>query len=129
MDDWTNYIMSIAKDLLKKQTHFDSIEEQFEDIEKYCFGLSHNVLSSTRMSDNPEFHFNYDVGKWINSESKLFNFKHNVQAKLKFILTRKQNVMIQDKLQIFGNSSTGLLQTIKRIPRQNLWRIPICVNQ
>ena len=129
MDDWTNYIMSIAKDLLKKQTHFDSIEEQFEDIEKYCFGLSHNVLSSTRMSDNPEFHFNYDVGKWINSENKLFNFKHNVQSKLKFILTTKQNVMIQDKLQIFGNSSTGLLQTIKRIPRQNLWRIPICVNQ
>jgi len=129
MDDWTNYIMSIAKDLLKKQTHFDSIEEQFEDIEKYCFGLSHNVLSSTRMSDNPEFHFNYDVAKWINSENKLFNFKHNVQSKLKFILTTKQNVMIQDKLQIFGNSSTGLLQTIKRIPRQNLWRIPICVNQ
>ena len=129
MDDWTNYIMSISKTLLQNQTNFDTIKEEFENIEKYCFGLSHNILSETRMNDNPEFVFNYDIGKWAkSSEKKLLDFKYDTPSKLKFILTKKQNNMIEDKLQIFGNSSTGLLQTIKRIPRQNLWRIPISIN-
>jgi radical SAM superfamily enzyme YgiQ (UPF0313 family) len=129
MDDWTNYIMSIAEKLLKQQLTFEGIKEQFENIKNYCFGLSHNVLSSNRMNDNPEFIFNYDVKRWgDSSEGILTNYQNLSPVKLRFILTEKQNKMIQDKLEIYGNSPAGLLQTIKRIPRQNLWRVPIFEN-
>ncbi|RZD43878.1 MAG: radical SAM protein [Thaumarchaeota archaeon] len=129
MDDWTNYITSIAENLLKFKLSSNKVKEQFEDIKKYCFGLSHNVLNSDRMDDNPEFIFNYDIKKWdANDEEILSNCRNISPVKLKFIVSEKQNQLIEDKLNIFGRSLEGILQTIKRIPRKNLWRTPIPVN-
>ena len=129
MDDWTNYIMSIAENLLKIKSSSSKVKEQFEDIKKYCLGLSHNVLHSDRMNDNPEFIFNYDIKKWADDEEGILsNYRNISPVKLKFIVLEKQNRLIEDKLNIFGNSLVGVLQTIKRIPRTSLWRTPILID-
>ena len=121
--------MSIAENLLKIKSSSSKVKEQFEDIKKYCLGLSHNVLHSDRMNDNPEFIFNYDIKKWADDEEGILsNYRNISPVKLKFIVLEKQNRLIEDKLNIFGNSLVGVLQTIKRIPRTSLWRTPILID-
>tara|TARA_B110001454_G_scaffold55789_1_gene54531 strand:- start:477 stop:635 length:159 start_codon:yes stop_codon:yes gene_type:complete len=44
--------------------------------------------------------------------------------KIRFNITQEQFDIVENKLEIFGNSDVGMGQVIKRIPRQMLWRKP-----
>ena len=131
MDDWTNYTLKIAEDLLLENKRMDEeTTKQFNDIANYCRGVSHNPLGGDRTSTNPKFNFNYDIQKWINEikDIKLKEFKFS-STKIEFILSNDQVQLVEDKLTIFGNTPSGRSQAIKRIPIQMLWRIPrIIVN-
>jgi len=85
-----------------------------------------NPLGKDRMFTNPEFDFEHDLINWLKNENKsLTNFKMNTKIKIKFILNEKQFKIVEDKLEIFGNSPSGRSQVIKRTPIEMLWRTPI----
>lgn len=82
------------------------------------------------MSTNPEFVFDYDIIRWLDSEeTPLVQFKLDMKIKLAFRLTKDQYKIVQDKLEIFGDTPVGMGQVIKRIPRKMIWRNPIIENK
>lgn len=130
IDEWTNYVLSISKDLLLENGKFtEEIENQFYDISNYCKGISFNILNKDSMKTNPHYEFNYDVEKWLKdiSTRTLNEFKLSQKYKIIFKLTEEQNDVIQHKLDIFGDTPVGRGQVIKRIPRKMLWRYPTVI--
>lgn len=129
--DWTRYILDIAQELLQENwKNDDEINQQFKNISNYCYGLCHNLMGSDRMSTNPEFVFDYDIIRWLDSEEiPLVQFKLDMKIKLAFRLTKDQYKIVQDKLEIFGDTPVGMGQVIKRIPRKMIWRNPIIENE
>ena len=131
MDDWTNYILLIAKELFLEDGKFnEETEAQFYDVSNYCKGISFNTISADSMNTNPEYEFQYDIKKWIDNltESTLNEFKFPSKKKISFKLEKEQFEVIQHKLDIFGGTTVGKGQVIKRIPRKMLWRHPVLVN-
>jgi len=127
IDDWTEFVEKVARDLLEKNTNYDELfEKKFSNVINYCKGLSHNTLGSSRMETNPEFIFNYDIISWLSSDdnSSLDNFKLDQPMKIRFNISQEQFDIVENKLEIFGDSDIGMGQVIKRIPRQMLWRKP-----
>ncbi len=129
MDDWTEHILKIGHNLLQKNNLLiNETKKQFQSISEYCRGLSHNPLGRDRMNTNPEFSFEYDIVSWINSldEEPLEKFKYDSAKKFIFTLTNEQFKLIEDKLQVFGDTTEGKSQVIKRLGEGLLlWRNPI----
>ena len=131
MDEWTEHILKIGHDLLKKNNLLSfEIEKQYQAISEYCKGLSHNPLGRNRMNTNPEFSFEYDIISWINSpdEKPLENFKYESPKKFLFKLTDEQFKFIENKLETFGDTTEGKSQVIKRSSVDLLWRKPILIS-
>jgi radical SAM superfamily enzyme YgiQ (UPF0313 family) len=131
VDEWTDYILSIAKDLLIENEKFSSeVQIQFKNISNYCKGLSFNILNENSMDTNPEFEFNYNIENWLkdSTQKSLIEFKTIKPEKIIFKLTKEQNDVIKHKLDIFGDTPVGKGQVIKRIPRKMLWRFPANVS-
>ncbi len=111
MDEWTEYALSTANDLLQKGvTWNEEIERQFHDVGNYCRGRCHNPLGKDRMQTNPEFTFYYDIIKWLsdNSDNMLLDeCKLPEPVKTVFKLTDeqyKQNLETHDNLTISGSN-------------------------
>ena len=105
MDDWLDHIIKIAKELFIEENKFDiMLEEQFLAITNYCRGLSYNILAKDRMDTNPEFVFNYDIGKWLNNTTTLplSDFKI-ASSKIMFCLTHQLYQLVQETIAMYGN--------------------------
>lgn len=133
MENWTEYALSQAKELLEEKLHFNAeLKRQFNDISNYCRGLSFNTLGEDRLVTNPEFVFNYDVKRWIEQQQEadkrgemafsLDKFKFEGRSKLTFQITDKQYKLVQDNLDIYGKSFVGMGQVLTRIHARDLWR-------
>ena len=111
MDEWTEYALSIANDLLRKDvTWNEEIEKQFHDVGNYCRGRCHNPLGKDRMQTNPEFTFYYDIIKWLsdNSDNMLLDeCKLPEPVKTVFSLTNEQYKFINDTLDLYGDNLIG----------------------
>ena len=79
------------------------------------------------MNTNPEYLFEYDIISWLNSVSgkPLKDFKNDSPKKIVFQLSDEQFKFIEDKLDIFGDTTEGKSQVIKRSSMDLLWRKPI----
>ena len=126
MDEWCEHILQIGKELLQKNNSSSEILEQYNAVSDFCRGLSYNPLGENRFETNPQFSFNYDIQKWLELESdkKLGSFKLTSPQEIIFKLSEEQYRYVEDKLEIFGTSSVGKSQTIKRTPIELLWRKP-----
>lgn len=127
MDDWTEYTLHIAYELLQeKKSIDDELNLQFNDISNYCRGLGFNTLGQNRLDTIPESEFHYDLIAWLKDDDdlKLEKFRLTKPSRIKFILTLEQYKLVQDKLNIFGNTTVGRSQAIKRTPLEMLWRKP-----
>ena len=125
MNEWCEHIINVAKELLEKNNSFNSkIIEQFDSVSNFCRGLSFNPLGNNRLETNPKFLFHYDIEKWLKSSKNenLRFFRLDSPYELVFKLTEQQYRYVQDKLNIFGTTSVGKSQTIKRTPIELLWR-------
>ena len=132
MEDWTEYLLNIAYDLIKeKQLNNIDWQNQLKDVSNYCRGISHNVLGNDRMRSNPQFNFQYDVPKWLanNDELPLNIFKVFPKISIKFLLSDEQYKLVQDNLEIYGDSPNGKGQVLKKIPKQVLWRHPVTLDK
>ena len=128
MDDWTEHVIEAARILIKNSNNYnDEFENQFESVANYCKGLSHNVLGQDRLDTNPEYEFEYDIPSWLSPKTnlKLNNFKLNTKLKISFQLDDEQFKMVQDNIDIYGNSRIGKSKTLKMLPNQKLWRHPL----
>ena len=129
MDEWTEYALSIANDLLCKNVIWnEEIEKQFHDVGNYCRGRCHNPLGKNRMQTNPEFTFYYDIIKWLsdNSDNMLLDeCKLPEPIKTVFSLTNEQYKFINDTLDLYGDNLIGKTKARLLESTQTIWRKPI----
>ena len=127
MDDWTEYVLKTAYELLEeKENKNEEIEQQFLNVANFCRGISHNPLEKNRMSTNPKFDFHYNVPKWLKDNNlKLLNFKLSKPLPIEFRYSEEQSKIIQDNLDFYGDNLIGKTKALKAIPFQMLWRKPI----
>jgi hypothetical protein len=129
MDDWTEYVISIAKELLGNSglTSKETLEE-FNDIGNYCRGTSHNPLGNDRLNTNPKFLFKHDIIKWLADKSnvlKISECKLKTPIEMSFNLTKEQFKIVQDTSNMYGDSLIGRTKTLKMVSQQSLWRNPL----
>ena len=128
MEDWTEYLLNIAYDLIKeKELKNIDWQDQLKEVGNYCRGISYNVLGNDRMQKNPRYEFEYDIPKWLanKDELPLKIFKLVEKTPILFVLSKEQYKLVQDNLEIYGDSPNGKGQVLKKIPKQMLWRRPI----
>lgn len=127
MDEWTDYILKIAYEILKELDQFGTeVEKQFVAVSNYCKGIAHNTLGNDRMLTNPEFEFEYNIIQWLEdpNESPLGNFKRSTPYRIQFQLTDEQFKSIQDTLNMYGETTVGRSKALRMISSTNLWRRP-----
>ena len=76
------------------------------------------------MQTEPKFILDYDIMIWMNSgiSSSLSNFKNIKRKKTEFKLTEELYSLVEDNLNVFGNTPSGRSQVIKVVPESKLWR-------
>ena len=126
MDDWTEYLIKIVHQITSNKKNDPKFQIQLNDVSNYCKGLCHNIMGSDRLNTNPEYELNYDITHWLDNpeELSLESFVFSTPQKIIFTLTDEQFTIVDDELNIYGNSPVGRGQALKRIPIGKLWRKP-----
>ena len=132
MQDWTEYVISLGKTLLlENNITYESKIKQFDDVANYCRGLTHNVMELDNTLEPVEFTFKYDVEKWSANPdiaSKIIEeFQFDELKTMKFTYTKEEIELFQSNMNIYGISTNGIAQLLKRLPRYVLWRHPSIV--
>jgi radical SAM superfamily enzyme YgiQ (UPF0313 family) len=131
MDDWTEYVISLAKTLLLENNVSDPLTlEQFDDVANYCRGSAFNVMKLNPNLNNIEFQFKYDIKNWYDDSngSHVEEFHFNKTRKIMFDYTIKEIELFKNNMSIYGTSTTGIAQTLKRLPKFALWRNPLLIS-
>jgi len=125
LSDWTEFVLQISENMLKQKNKMsEQVNQQFSSVSNYCRGLGYNILGEDRMQTEPKFILDYDIMIWMNSgiSSSLSNFKNIKRKKTEFKLTEEQYSLVEDNLNVFGNTPSGRSQVIKVVPESKLWR-------
>ena len=126
MDEWTEYVLKIAYDMLCENKKIDDeIEHQFCDISNYCRGKCHNPLGENRLETNPKFIFDYGIDEWLDDKLgtlPLSEFKLSKPSKFIFTLNPEQFKIIQDNVDLFGHSTVGYTRALKHVQERMFWR-------
>jgi len=125
LSDWTEFVLQISENMLKQKNKMsEQVNQQFSSVSNYCRGLGYNILGEDRMQTEPKFILDYDIMIWMNSgiSSSLSNFKNIKRKKTEFKLTEEQYDLVEDNLNVFGNTPSGRSQVIKVVPESKLWR-------
>lgn len=129
MNDWVEHVIITAQNLIQLKKWDKITEKQFKSICDYCRGLSHNVMGEDRMKTIPKYQFNYDVKNWVNEKNDLSieDFKMDIKE-IEFILTEEQFKVVQNNIDVYGDSQIGKSKALKMIPIKKLWRTPTETN-
>jgi radical SAM superfamily enzyme YgiQ (UPF0313 family) len=126
MDEWTEYVIDTARNLLKENDKFDEeLKRQFEDVANFCRGLGHNPLGGNRMETNPEFTFSYDIPKWLDETNDTLSLDECIlrnKTKAIFKLTDEKFKVVEDSLNLFDTSFNGYYKGLKMLPQSVLYR-------
>ena len=126
MDEWTEYVITVAHDLLQENNKFDEeLEMQFRDVANFCRGKGHNPLGKNRMETNPEFTFNYDIPKWLDDNYDKLSLDECVlrnSTKGIFKLSDEKFTVVEDNLNLFGTTFNGYYKGLKMLPQHVLYR-------
>ena len=128
MDDWTEHVIQTTSNLIKKRPEFnEDLESEFKSVTNFARGLSHNVLGEDRLETNPEYYFMYDIPRWLSPKNtkKLNELKLDSKIKVSFALDDEQYKIVQDNIDVYGDSHIGRSKTLKMTPNQKLWRKPL----
>ena len=130
ISDWTEFTLQLSEKILNQDKKIDeSVNQQFLSVSRYCQGLGYNILGKDRMQTEPKFFLDYNVMAWMNAKtsSSLNNFKNKNGKEVIFKLTKEQFDLVQDNLEIFGDTPTGRSQVIKVVPESKWWRHSVTI--
>lgn len=125
MDQWTEYVLIIAKQLLQENDNFEKVRDEFEEIANFCRGTTYNPLGKDRQSTNPEFTFRFNIEKWMKENSdelKLGMFLLPKPTKGIFRLSDEKYKVVDDSLNLYGNTFSGIYKGLKMVPQEVLCR-------
>ena len=126
MDDWNEYIISLARELLEQKHVVDEyVEQQFQDVANYCRGLTHNILGHDRMKTNPIYEFKHDIQKWLSdNNSILSSYRLSKPEKISFIFSEEKFNLVEEDLDKFGKNTTGITRMFFDLPIEDFLRKP-----
>ena len=125
MDQWTEYVLIIAKQLLQENDNFEKVRDEFEEIANFCRGTTYNPLGKDRQSTNPEFTFRFNIEKWMKENSdelKLGMFLLPKPTKGIFRFSDEKYKVVDDSLNLYGNTFSGIYKGLKMVPQEVLCR-------
>ena len=126
MDEWTEYVLAVAYDLLQENNKVDEeLEIQFNDVANFCRGKGHNPLGKNRMETNPKFIFNYDIPKWLDDNYDKLSLDECVLRNKTtgiFKLSDEKFTVVEDNLNLFDNTFNGYYKGLKMLPQHVLYR-------
>jgi len=131
MPEWTEYVIKLAKTLLNENNiPEEKYLEQFNDISNYCRGLTHNTLELNSDLSNPEFSFKYNIEKWVldYTDQTIDKFEFSTLRKIMFMYTPEELKLFRNNMDIYGITTNGMAQVLKRIANIYLWRKPITIS-
>jgi radical SAM superfamily enzyme YgiQ (UPF0313 family) len=126
MDAWTEYTLKITENLLISNNKFNiETKKEFDNIANYCKGLSFKPLTRNRMDFSPEFIFNFDIVKWLESKNEnLSSFKIS-SLKIKFSFSKDQFDLVEDALDNCGHTIIGKSRIFRWVTPNKIWRVPL----
>ncbi len=125
-EEWTEYTLKIAEDLLVNNNKFNGdTKEEFCDVANYCRGLSFKPVERDRMKFSPEFIFNHNIPKWLVSKNEDLRWFKDSPIKIKFSFSKEQFELVEDALNICGDTMIGKSRLFRWIQPDNIWRIPL----
>ena len=104
---------------------------QLEEIERFCRGVTHNLLGDDRCLTIPEACFNHDISAWVaDPESKSFaHFAWLAPSLVGFTIDQQQYDYREENFKHFARDDLGRGKALIRISPRTLWRVPNCVDK
>ena len=128
MEDWTENVIRVAENLIGEKIDFDmNLKKKFQNVANYCRGLTFNILGKERLTTNVEYNFDYDVTRWLSDHSKLLldDFQLKNSTKIVFKITDEQYKALQNEIERYGESTSGLAKATRHITFRLLLRNPV----
>ena len=130
MHEWTEYIITLAKTLLKENISNRHTLDQYDEISNYCRGLTYNMLNLNSNLNNCTFIFNYDIKNWYDDDKNdvIDKFKFTQVKNIIFKYTDDEIKSFKNNMDIYGTSINGLAQVLKRTPNYSICRHPAIIS-
>jgi radical SAM superfamily enzyme YgiQ (UPF0313 family) len=105
----------------------DSFEqEQLGEIENFIRAQCHMVFADDRLSIVPKIALKHDIKAWVDAGNRkpLADFALGDSVVFGFPINQHQYDIVEDLLQQFGRTASGLAKVVIRIGPRSLWRKP-----
>ena len=132
MEDWTENVIRIAQNMIKEKNNFDqNLEKKFQSIADYCRGITFNIVGKDRLASNFECNIDYNISKWLEDNSGLLldDFKFDKSSKIVFKISEEQYEVVQNEIERYGESTSGMTKAITHLSFQFLLRKPTMLIQ
>lgn len=116
-----------AAELLQESKANKESLEQLREVERYCRGMTYNLMGDDRLRSVPETTLSYDIAAWVaDPESKpLVHYKWPEPRSVRFTLSQHQYDYLEENFKHFGRSDLGRGKVLIRISPNTLWRQPV----
>lgn len=115
--EWNEYIFSMFKELLNYNEISEENQKMLHDVNNFCVNRVHNIWGSDRCKNNPKSNFTYNIAEWMRTSrgANIEEFKFNKPTDVEFKYTDQQNKDIDDWLERYGNTPTGIGRILVKI--------------
>ena len=105
------------KEALNYETTDKEKQAMVNDINSYCLNRAHNIWGDDRCKYNPYSEFNYNISEWMRTSrvEGLNKFKFLKPTKVEFKFTPQQDKDINDWLERYGHTPTGIGRILVKI--------------
>ena len=128
MNEWVEYVFEIAGEICDNNGVTAENKAMLAEIRKFCLGRVHNIWGADRNRDNPKYEFSYDLVEWYVREkggSPLTEFTLSENRHIEFSYSKDKVKEIDDFIQRFGTTNTGLGRILIKTDITKLWREPV----
>lgn len=125
MNELIDCAFHYARVFLQDQLKDNSLK-QMQEVESFVRAQCHAVLADDRMTLVPQIAVEHDIKAWVDAcDCKpLAEFRLETPAYLEFPISNDQHKIVEDLLDQFGRSASGLAKVVIRVGPRSLWRIP-----
>ena len=73
---------------------------------------------------NPEYAFYHNIPKWLKNKNMDLKYFQEPNIKLKFSFSEEQYNLVQDGLDLCGDTMIGKSRIFRWVPPNSIWRTP-----